>query len=63
MALTERDKRYLTVDFDRASKALGQARPTNKGGTRDEANYAAAYDALVRAGLARPLRRKYRGAK
>ena len=50
----------LLSEFRAAEMNLRKALPTNKGGQAAEKRYSAAYTALVKAGLAPALRKKYR---
>jgi len=60
------DTKYLWLAFDRAAARLQElsVRSAPLGARRDaEQTYAAAYDALARAGQAQPLRGKYRSGR
>lgn len=52
-------ERKLWSDYNAAAAALKRQLKTKQGGKKDEARFAAAYRALVRAGLAMPLKKKY----
>lgn len=54
------DNHALHQDLAKATKRLHAAPTAAAGGAGAEKAYAAAYAALVRAGEARPLRRRYR---
>lgn len=47
-------------EFNLARKKLQKCDPTNKGGSRYENEYGAAYKEMVRAEIAPQLRKKYR---
>lgn len=57
--MTEENERLMDA-FAKAQKKIRNAPTANEGGAGAEVQYADAYRSLVRAGLARPLRRKYR---
>ncbi len=50
----------LRRDFEAATKKVHDAPTVTEGAAGHEARYAAAYSALVKAGLERPLRKRYR---
>ena len=50
----------LTMDFESASKGIKKQLPMKMGGSAAEKNYSAAYQALVKAGLAPQIKKKYR---
>jgi hypothetical protein len=57
----ERTAERLWRQLDTASASLRRGLPMSKGGAKAEQAYSSAYQALVQAGLAPQLRRKYRG--
>ncbi len=54
------DEQRLLRAFARAGEELRKGASSEKGGVAAEAKYAQTYQALVRAGLAPQIRRKYR---
>lgn len=50
----------LWAAYDEARAAIGKAHTLMGGGKKDESRYDVAFQALVRAGLVRQIRNKYR---
>ena len=60
--MTDIDHDRLLSNFEAASKKVRQALGAKQGGAAAESQYGDAYQALVRAGLAPQIRKKYRSS-